>query len=186
MTIRILGIGLAAGTMILAAACGGDYGDSSTAPPSTQSPPEGADAAAPSPVSVQVADSPLGEILVDGDGNTLYAFTEDTDGVSSCTDACAATWPAHLVEGEPAPADGLDPAVFTTVEGVDGGTQLKAGEWPLYRFSGDAGPGDVNGQGSGGVWFVVAPDGSLVEDAVASAPSEDASEDDADEGGWSY
>ena len=72
--------------------------------------------------------------------------------------------------------------MFTLVDAVDGGTQLKAGKWPLYSFSGDAAPGDVNGQGSGGVWFVVAADGSLIKDtpsadsadpAPAPAPEED-------------
>jgi len=118
-------------------------------------------------VSAQVADSPLGQILVDAEGNTLYGFTNDADGVPTCTGDCAATWPAHLVEGEPALGEGLDPAVFTLVEGAEGGQQLKAGAWPLYRFSGDSAPGDVNGQGSGGVWFAVAADGSLLKDASA-------------------
>ncbi|MGH9234264.1 MAG: SCO0930 family lipoprotein [Acidimicrobiales bacterium] len=123
----------------------------------------GADPAAA--VSAQVADSPLGQILVDGEGNTLYGFTNDADGVPTCTADCAGTWPAHLIEGDPALGEGLDPAVFTVVDGAEGGTQLKAGKWPLYRFSGDSAPGDVNGQGSGGVWFVVAADGSLIQDA---------------------
>ncbi|HEY8543580.1 MAG TPA: hypothetical protein VIL36_00980 [Acidimicrobiales bacterium] len=118
-------------------------------------------------VSVQVADSPLGQILVDGEGNTLYGFTNDADGSPTCAGDCAGTWPAHLVEGEPVLGEGLDPAVFSLVDGADGGRQLKAGKWPLYRFSGDAGPGDVNGQGVGDVWFVVAPDGTLVKDAPA-------------------
>jgi predicted lipoprotein with Yx(FWY)xxD motif len=43
----------------------------------------------------------------------------------------------------------------------DGSHQLKAGKWPLYRFAGDAAPGDVNGQGTAGVWYVVIPNGSL-------------------------
>ena len=33
---------------------------------------------------------------------------------------------------------------------------------PLYRFSGDSQPGDTNGQGSGGVWFVITPTGAPV------------------------
>jgi predicted lipoprotein with Yx(FWY)xxD motif len=127
--------------------------------------PEGGGEAAAAAVSAQLADSPLGQILVDGDGNTLYGFTNDVDGVPTCAGDCAATWPAHVVEGEPVLGEGLDPATFTLVDGVDGGQQLKAGKWPLYRFSGDSGPGDVNGQGSGGVWFVVAADGSLIKDA---------------------
>jgi predicted lipoprotein with Yx(FWY)xxD motif len=113
--------------------------------------------------TVQVAETSLGEVLVDGEGMTLYAFTQDGDGVPTCSGDCASTWPALLVEGEPTIADPLDPATFSTVDGAEGGTQLKAGAWPLYNFSGDSAPGDVNGQGSGGVWYAVAPDGTLVE-----------------------
>ena len=54
------------------------------------------------------------------------------------------------------------PAVFSIVEHPSG-FQVKAGDWPLYTFAGDSAPGDTNGQGSGGIWFVVAPDGSLIE-----------------------
>ena len=73
---------------------------------------------------------------------------------------------------------GLDSEVFSTVERDDGSSQLVAGKWPLYRFSGDSAPGDVNGQGSGDVWFVVAPDGSLIEDAPADDPAEGAGDAD--------
>jgi predicted lipoprotein with Yx(FWY)xxD motif len=133
--------------------------------------------------TVQVGSSPLGDILTDGEGNTLYGFTNDEDGVPTCTGDCAGTWPAHLVEGEPVIGANLDPGVFTLVDGAEGGKQLKAGKWPLYRFSGDAAPGDVNGQGSGGVWFVVATDGSLVKEAPSAdgggAADTDAGSDDA-------
>jgi predicted lipoprotein with Yx(FWY)xxD motif len=134
--------------------------------------------------SVQVTASPLGEILTDGAGNTLYGFTNDADGVPTCSGDCAGTWPAHLVEGEPVIGPNLDPAVFTLVDGAEGGAQLKAGKWPLYRFSGDANPGDVNGQGSGGVWFVVAADGSLIKDAPGAASADGG--DDGDSGGGGY
>jgi len=63
----------------------------------------------------------------------------------------------------PLPA-GLDPATFSVVERPDGSFQLSAGAWPLYRFAGDTVPDDINGQGSGDVWFAVAGDGSLVND----------------------
>jgi predicted lipoprotein with Yx(FWY)xxD motif len=29
--------------------------------------------------------------------------------------------------------------------------------WPLYTFANDKAPGQVNGQGVGGVWFVATP-----------------------------
>ncbi len=100
-------------------------------------------------------------MLVDADGMTLYAFTKDTAGEPTCTGGCADAWPPALVEGELSVGD-LDASLFSTVENPAGGTQMKAGDFPLYRFAGDGAPGDVSGQGSGGNWFVVAPDGSLI------------------------
>ncbi|MEV0226220.1 hypothetical protein [Streptomyces sp. NPDC050704] len=43
---------------------------------------------------VQVADTELGEILVDQSGRSLYGFTKDKDGSSACSDSCIAAWPA--------------------------------------------------------------------------------------------
>jgi predicted lipoprotein with Yx(FWY)xxD motif len=137
---------------------GGDYG--ADQPDQGEQAGQGGDASAQ---PVQVAETSLGDALVDSEGMTLYAFTQDADGTPTCTGDCASTWPALLVEGEPEIGDPLDPATFSTVDGAEGGTQLVAGEWPLYRFSGDSAPGDVNGQGSGGVWFAVAPDGTLID-----------------------
>jgi predicted lipoprotein with Yx(FWY)xxD motif len=111
---------------------------------------------------VEPAEVSLGEVLVDGEGLTLYGFTNDGEGMPTCNDACADAWPPLLLEGETLP-DGIDPAVFSVVTRDDGTFQLKAGKWPLYRFAGDAAPGDANGQGSGGVWFATAPDGSLIK-----------------------
>ncbi len=100
--------------------------------------------------------------MVDANGLTLYGFTKDVDGVSTCVDKCAEAWPPVTVESADLPA-GLDPAVFTVVDRPDGTHQLKAGKWPLYRFAGDSAPGETNGQGSGQSWFVVAPDGKLIK-----------------------
>jgi predicted lipoprotein with Yx(FWY)xxD motif len=148
----------------------------------------GGEEAAASGNSVDVVASSLGEILVDGDGNTLYAFTNDEDGAPTCTGDCAATWPAHLIEGDAVVGPNLDPATFSLVDGAEGGKQLKAGKWPLYRFSGDAAPGDVNGQGSGGVWFVVAADGTLIKDAPGAGGGADTgdsgSADEGSDGGY--
>ena len=106
-------------------------------------------------------DTGLGTVLVDAEGLTLYGLTDDTGGVPTCDGACAEAWPPLTVDGPDLPA-GLDPGLYSVVERSDGTFQLEAGEWPLYRFAGDAAPGDTNGQGSGGVLFAVAPDGSLI------------------------
>ncbi|MGB3733673.1 MAG: hypothetical protein WA964_01855 [Ilumatobacter sp.] len=118
---------------------------------------------ADTPAIVSAGETELGEVLVDATGLSLYGFTNDTDGSPSCADACADAWPPVIVASTDVPA-GLDPEVFSVVERVDGTLQLKAGAWPLYLFAGDAAPGDINGQGSGDVWFLTAPDGSLVTD----------------------
>jgi predicted lipoprotein with Yx(FWY)xxD motif len=156
-TKAIIGIGAAA---LALAACGGGYGSDE---PSTAA--DGRDAAAAPEATADApvgqGDTGLGTVLVDAEGLTLYGLTDDTAGVSTCDGACADAWPPLTVDGPDLPA-GLDSDVFSVVERSDGTFQLKAGEGPLYRFAGDAGPGDTNGQGSGGVWFATAPDGSLI------------------------
>lgn len=183
MKLRTLGALVGATTLTLLAACGyGDDDGQATGPEGPAAEAPAAEAPSAGSTSARLADSPLGQILVDGNGNTLYGFTSDADGVSTCTGDCAATWPAHLIDGAPAPSQPLDPALFTVVDGAEGGQQLKAGKWPLYRFAGDSGPGDVNGQGSGGVWFVVGADGSLITDAAAGPSAEGADGSDASTG----
>jgi hypothetical protein len=51
-------------------------------------------------------------------------------------------------------------------------TQVTFDGHPLYYFSGDAKPGDVKGQGTMGIWFVVSPSGSAITTtAPTPAPS---------------
>jgi predicted lipoprotein with Yx(FWY)xxD motif len=119
---------------------------------------EGADAGTGA-AGVAITETTLGPALVDAAGRTLYGFLNDTPDSSACDDACAAAWPP--VSGDTALPPDVDPDLFSVIDRPDGTTQLVIGNWPLYRFAGDAGPGDINGQGSGDVWFVIAPDGSL-------------------------
>jgi predicted lipoprotein with Yx(FWY)xxD motif len=115
-------------------------------------------------VVVKGANSTFGQILVDADGNTLYAFLNDTNFTSTCSGTCAEAWPPAMVDASWSVAPGLDAGVFSTVVRPEGGEQLMAGRYPLYRFAGDARPGDITGQGSGGVWFVVGTDAVPIED----------------------
>lgn len=114
-------------------------------------------------------DATLGDHLVDGDGRTLYLFTNDADGTSVCYEACATNWPPLLADGDVALGEGLDAALVGTTERTDGTVQVTYGGWPLYRFAADANPGDANGQGRNDVWFVVAPDGTGVGAPTAAA-----------------
>jgi predicted lipoprotein with Yx(FWY)xxD motif len=150
------------------AACGSSYGseDDTTARKNTKTSaeepqPRPDEQDQPAPAGITIGQTPLGDVLVDDRGRTLYGFTNDTNGTSTCFDACVSTWPA--VHGDAAIGAGLDQTLFRSVDRNDGETQLVAGKWPAYTYAGDAEPGDVNGQGSGGVWFVLAPDASLIK-----------------------
>jgi predicted lipoprotein with Yx(FWY)xxD motif len=123
-------------------------------------------AAEPMAEGVSTAESDLGSILVDGEGFTLYVFTNDTDGTSTCYDDCEANWPP--VPGDTAIGADLDASLFGTTARDDGTDQLTVNGMPLYRFTPDEAPGDVNGQGVGGVWFVVGADGNMIEGPSAS------------------
>lgn len=118
-------------------------------------------------------------ILTDPAGLSLYGFTPDADGAPTCVDDCARAWPPFTVDGDALP-ESLDASVFSVVTHPDGSSQLAAGGWPLYYFAGDAAPGDVNGQGSGGNWFLASPDGSLLG-VPADAMGDVAMEEDAAE-----
>lgn len=122
-----------------------------------------ADAQVSASTTVQAAQSKLGRILVDAQGRTLYAFTNDKNGSSTCYGACADAWPSVAANGATMPGQGLDAALFSKAARTDGTSQLKVGKWPVYLYAGDGAPGDVNGQGSGGTWFVISPDGTLIK-----------------------
>ena len=47
---------------------------------------------------------------------------------------------------------------------TDGSTQITIDGRPIYTFAQDAAPGDVTGQGVNDVWYVIAPDGSEIDD----------------------
>lgn len=110
--------------------------------------------------ALTVADSDLGEIVVAPDGKTLYMFDNDTQGsgASSCTGDCLTKWPPFTVDGEAPAVDGVTGEVGT-IETASGDTQVTLNGWPLYYFAGDAAAGDVNGQGVGGIWWVLSPAG---------------------------
>jgi predicted lipoprotein with Yx(FWY)xxD motif len=148
---------LAAFTLALAACGGGDEGSGAAAPaaPTTAAAQEAGGA------TVAVASSRLGNILVDGDGRTLYAFTKDKGDQSACSGECAANWPA--LTGTATAGTGAQAALLSTSMQAGGDNQVTYGGRPLYHFAGDAKPGDTNGQGVGNVWFAVTADGQLVE-----------------------
>ena len=112
--------------------------------------------------TVATAEHDLGTIVVDAEGKTLYVFVPDNAGASTCYDDCATAWPPLLTEGDPVAGEGLTATDLGTAERTDGATQVTFMGWPLYYFQGDEAAADANGQGLNEVWWVVAPDGTMI------------------------
>ena len=110
--------------------------------------------------SIQIADSPLGAIVADDAGNTLYLFDPDAQGTSVCYDQCADAWPPLL--GEVGAGDGVESALLGTTSRDDGTTQATYNGWPLYYFAADQAAGDTNGQGRNDVWWVISASGDAI------------------------
>lgn len=149
------------------AACGDDSAGSSygsTTPDSAAANTTPADTTpAPGGATLQLATSGLGEILVDSAGNTLYLYANDTPTATACSTGCLGTWPALVSDGPVTVGAGLGLEDVGSVTAADGSTQVTFYGHPLYSFAGDAAPGDVNGQGTGGVWFVLDGEGNPVK-----------------------
>lgn len=105
----------------------------------------------------------LGSLITDGNGNTLYLFTEDTDRSSACVGECAETWPPlRTADGAGSAArvgGGLSADLVGSIPREDGGPQVTYDGRPLYTYAGDAAPGDVNGQAVGDTWYAVSAAG---------------------------
>ena len=117
-------------------------------------------AAAAADGSVVLASTDLGDILQDSEGRTLYLFTPDAQGDSTCYDDCADAWPAFVEEGSA--GEGVDASLLGTTTRTDGAVQVTYNGWPLYYFAGDVAPGDTNGQALNDVWWVVDAAGNAV------------------------
>ena len=150
---------------LVAAACSAGGGSSSGgglygAGPASSSAP-------PAATVVELRGSMLGQILVDGQGRTLYLFEADQAGRSSCSGACASAWPPYLSNGAPKAGDGVAAGLLGTTTRADdsGGTQVTYHGHPLYYYVGDSEPGDTAGQGLdqfGARWYVLGPNGDKV------------------------
>jgi predicted lipoprotein with Yx(FWY)xxD motif len=165
MRTRIYTIGAAALIALAAAAC--SSGTGSQPPSGDRASSSGGEYRAPSEaphaLAIKASQSSLGTILTDQDGRTLYGFTNDKGGTSSCSGACIATWPAAAGSSAPTAGTGVNPALFSSITRTEGAVQATYNKWPLYYYVGDATAGETGGQGVNGVWFVVnAADGKLI------------------------
>lgn len=126
--------------------------------------PNGKKASPSSLPGLSVRKTGPGDIVVDKNGMTVYRFLKDKawpKSVSACTGACLEKWPAvaPVAAGD---TKGVAKKGLMGFTRPDGAQQMTVNCWPIYTFSGDKAPGDTNGQGVGGTWYAVSPDGKPV------------------------
>jgi predicted lipoprotein with Yx(FWY)xxD motif len=154
-------------TALSIAACGGGGGgggaSASTAPPKT---------ASGRPATVGVANTSLGNVLVDSQGRTLYLFQKDSGTKSACFGACASAWPPLRASGKPTVGSGANASLVGTTKRSDGKPQVTYNGHPVYLYTGDQKAGDTNGQGLtafGGSWFALSSAGNQVSGQPSSS-----------------
>src|SRR5216117_3096977 len=114
---------------------------------------------------LNIAKSPLGRILVDSKGTTLYDFPPDKGTTSVCYGACAALWPPLITKGKPLAGPGVRTSLLGTTKRKDGKLEVTYNGHPLYYFVSDRKPGQTTGQGVnqfGGPWWVLSPAGKEI------------------------
>ncbi|MFI6862830.1 hypothetical protein ACIBKZ_23545 [Streptomyces sp. NPDC050421] len=147
---------------------GGSSGSASATPSATGTSASG---------TVASASSPLGTILVDGEGRTLYLWEADTTSRPTCDGDCAKSWPPVTITGKPVAGTGAKAGLLGTTTRDDGRKEITYNGHPLYRYAGDTNAGDTNGQGAnafGAAWYVLDTAGNKITKAAPS-PSASAS-----------
>lgn len=119
------------------------------------------------PMCRYAKDTEPGEVKGQGVGGAWFASAPDgkkaapaADGGSGNADSTggAEAGPAGLSTRE-------DPELGEVVVDAQGMTVyrfMKDSTWPMYTFAGDKKPGDTNGQGVGGTWYAVTPEGKPI------------------------
>ncbi len=114
-------------------------------------------------VGLMIASTSLGDIVTDSAGMTVYMYDADKQGSgkSICSGGCLSAWPP-VPAGSGAPELTGVTGEVGSITATDGTQQLTLNGWPLYYYASDAAAGDINGQGSGGVWWVLDASGNPV------------------------
>lgn len=96
----------------------------------------------------------IGPVLANSKGFTLYWYAKDTSMTSACTGGCVTAWPPLI--GTPKAAMGVRlTGKLAAITRAGGLTQATYKGHPLYTYAGDTAPGQVKGNGLGGVWHAL-------------------------------
>src|SRR3954447_534879 len=165
-------VGLVAAVAVGLAACGGD--DSSSKAGSSTSTSTSTSASSPG-TTFGTAQAPgLGNVVVDGNGRTVYVLTSAGQKNLPCDDGtgCTKAWPdLPLPDGAAAPkaGAGIQASLLATMKGADGETYPTYNGWLMYEFAGDKAAAQAKGQGIksfGGTWYALSPAGTPITTAA--------------------
>lgn len=128
---------------------------------------EGTGSSRSAEITVSTHSSPLGTILVNSAGRTLYGFTRDRREHDSClaVSGCTSAWPIAVASGRIRAGHGVPASLLGSLTLPNGVRQITYDGRPLYTYAFDSGAaqtGYVGADSFGGVWKAVRPSGSLV------------------------
>ena len=117
---------------------------------------------------LQLRHTTLGNILVNGRGLTVYAFTRDSRNHDRCTGiaGCTGVWPLVTSKGRPRLGPGVRRALVGSIKLSGGPRQVTYAGHPLYTYIANSGPGDTSYVGVsqfGGRWLALTASGHLVK-----------------------
>lgn len=150
--------------------CGGSSTTSTTSSTTSSTPAtssSSSSSASTATVSVGTV-SGLGQVLVNGQGHTLYVFMPDHHVKVTCTGSCAQLWPPDKLSGsqQPTGSGAIKSSLLGSDTDPEGGRVVTYAGWPLYTYVGDSSSGQATGQGletSGGLWYAISPAGVIVK-----------------------
>jgi predicted lipoprotein with Yx(FWY)xxD motif len=164
---------------LLGAGCGSSRKPATTAHATTIAPTTRSTSSTtkPAPPKVQLSTTTvpgLGQVLVNGQGKTLYVFAPDKAKRVTCVSQCAAIWPPLTLSGgaEVVASGGVKASLLGSAPNPGGGRVVTYAGWPLYAYVADTGAGSARGQAvdlNGGRWYVISPAGTVIAHKASSS-----------------
>ena len=117
--------------------------------------------------------APLGQLVADDEGRTVYLFEKDEPDESYCYGACESVWPPVTTTTMPK-VEGLDPSKVTLLNRDGGLKQVVYNGHPLYYYQADTNTQDTKGEEQvqfGAEWYALTPQGDLAETKGGSGGS---------------
>jgi predicted lipoprotein with Yx(FWY)xxD motif len=143
-----LSLGAAAGAtalVALLAACGSNSSSAGSASTTSQGTPTVSGAS-----TLKTTSTPIGTVLVDPSGRTVYELVGDTAANQTCTAGCLAIWPAVMA----------------------GGSQVVVNGHPAFTYAGDSSAGQTKGQNlkdQWGLWLALDANGNPINASAAGS-----------------